>query len=143
MADLTVSVRITGELEKNINNLHKEMMKKFKGKMIEVALAEVETPAKQKVRVDTGRLRSSIHTRYGNVKQKYKYRDDQGGSFDGELSEKPANTKTRFDVIVGTNVFYAPFIEAKWPFLAPAYLSARNIFKSELQSVIDTYRPRG
>ena len=121
--NVTVGVMISDELKRNLRNVYKDMYKEIKKTTIEVALTEIETPAKQKCRVDTGRLRASINTRYANKNANYNYRDNENKSFDGSLDEKPDNTQTRFICIVGTNTEYAPFIEAKYPYLTPSFIN--------------------
>jgi hypothetical protein len=87
--------------------------------MIETALADVESPAKRQCRVDTGRLRTSIHTEYY-------------GSY-GDLSERPPNELT---VHVGTNVEYAVYVERRYPFLFPALESSGGKFRKRLESAL-------
>lgn len=61
----------------------------------------VQTRAKQLCRVDTGRLRSSI-------------------------TVTPVTVGDEFVVHVGTNVEYAVYLEARYPFLRPALAAAQT-----------------
>lgn len=130
---MTLKIDLTGTrtLQAQIEQLQKIFPEEVKAMILEVALVDVETYAKDKanIPVDTGRLRASIHTKYikkpepatNRTKQKlnaaqseightlepsqmtYTYKDEDGNEFDGTLTAKP----DEFSVIVGTNVKYA------------------------------------
>lgn len=138
--NVTVGVMISRNLKRNMDTVYKNIYKKLKKTTVEVALKHIETPAKKECRVDTGRLRSSIHTRYGNAKKAYNYKDNDNKSFDGSLTDKPDNTKTKFVCIVGTNVEYASYIEAKYPYLSPNYIRSHQILYKELEKIIKTFK---
>jgi len=73
---------------------------------IRVTGALIETDYKLNVPVDTGRLRSSIHTKHSDYKA-HNYSDNKGQMFDGTLSIEPND----FQAVTGTNVEYATKIE--------------------------------
>lgn len=130
---MSLKVDLTGTrtLFQQIEQLKKIFPEEVKAMILEVALVDVETYAKNKVNipVDTGRLRASIHTKYikkpepenkrtkaklisaqsesgqtiKNSQLTFNYRDNEGNEFDGTLSERP----DEWTVIVGTNVKYA------------------------------------
>jgi ribosomal protein L13E len=66
----------------------------------------IESAYKIGVPVDTGRLRSSIHTEHSD-QTSFSYSDSKGNTFNGSLGFKLQPTQ----VVVGTNVIYAPKIE--------------------------------
>jgi phage gpG-like protein len=66
----------------------------------------IESDYKIAVPVDTGRLRSSVHTKHSDYKR-HSYKDATGQRYDGELSIEPKDNQ----VVVGTNVVYAAKIE--------------------------------
>jgi hypothetical protein len=66
----------------------------------------IESAYKIGVPVDTGRLRSSIHTEHSD-QTSFSYSDSKGNTFNGSLGYKLERTQ----VIVGTNVEYANKIE--------------------------------
>lgn len=66
----------------------------------------IESAYKIGVPVDTGRLRSSIHTEHSN-QTSFSYSDSKGNTYNGSLGYKLERTQ----VIVGTNVEYAEKIE--------------------------------
>jgi hypothetical protein len=68
----------------------------------------IESDYKVNVRVDTGRLRSSMHTAHADY-QRHVYSDQKGQMFDGTLKSVPQPDK--FTVYNGTNVEYAWKIE--------------------------------
>jgi len=137
---MEVNVEYSRELMRNIRGLHDEIFHKMKGKVVEVALTKIETPAKQSARVDTGRLRASINTKYADHRV-HNYKDDEGNNHNGTLKLRNKDSKTKFDVFVGTNVVYAPYIEARFPFLAPQFLNAKRIIDRELRRIIKGYNP--
>jgi hypothetical protein len=111
----------TSNILRNFPQLNEKMKKGILDALVKTALVDIETPAKQNVRVDTGRLRASIHTEYM-------------GHF-GDLSIKPTNS---LQVIVGTNVEYAVYVERRYPFLFPAFESSRSALISRISDVIKT-----
>lgn len=70
----------------------------------------METDAKEKLKADghivTNRLRASIHAELEQG-QTFQYSDNQGNAYDGSLQKDVG----KLEAVVGTNVFYAPFIE--------------------------------
>ena len=68
----------------------------------------IESAYKIAVPVDTGRLRSSVHTEHSNMSS-FSYSDSQGNTFNGSLGYSLKPTQ----VIVGTNVIYSGVIEYK------------------------------
>jgi ribosomal protein L13E len=68
----------------------------------------IESAYKIGVPVDTGRLRSSIHTEHSD-QTSFSYSDSKGNTFNGSLGFKLQPTQ----VVVGTNVVYANKIEYK------------------------------
>jgi hypothetical protein len=66
----------------------------------------IESAYKIGVPVDTGRLRSSIHTEHSD-QTSFSYSDSKGNTFEGSLGYRLKPTQ----VIVGTNVEYAQKIE--------------------------------
>jgi hypothetical protein len=68
----------------------------------------IESAFKIGVPVDTGRLRSSIHTEHSD-QTSFSYSDSKGNTFTGSLGYRLKPTQ----VVVGTNVEYAEVIEYK------------------------------
>jgi phage gpG-like protein len=66
----------------------------------------IESAYKIAVPVDTGRLRSSIHTEHSDLTS-FSYSDSKGNTYTGSLGYRLKPTQ----VIVGTNVEYAQKIE--------------------------------
>lgn len=83
----------------------------------------IESEAKRNTPVDTGRLRSSIHSEYAG-KEGFHYSDKKGNGFNGGLSTRAQGLQ----ILVGTNVEYAALIEyggkgkGPRPYLFPAFL---------------------
>lgn len=111
---MSIKVRLTGdkELKKDILKLMKLIPEEVRNVMLETAIVDIESYAKQNdIPVDTGRLRSSIHTKYvknvrigrSESKTTHSYSDNVGNSYDGTLSESVDINS----VAVGTNVEYA------------------------------------
>ena len=124
------------QLKRMLKDFPAEARRKVKGAIIETALTEVETPAKQNCRVDTGRLRSSIHTKYSNVNANYKSRDEQGNQYDDTIPDKPKDTNNEYTVIVGTNVEYAKKIESKDHMLENAFVNSQSKLKNAIIEAI-------
>jgi phage gpG-like protein len=121
-----IRIDISGQrqIQSNANMQSKQIQRKIKAALLEVALADVETGAKQKLdsdgHVDTSRLKTSIHTEYDGSRG-YSYSDNWGNSYDGALSAAVGEN----DVIVGTNVHYAKYIERKDSFIKYAFEKAK------------------
>ena len=116
---------------KNIENAKIKLNDNMKKEMITTALVNIETPAKKKCHVKTGRLRASIHTEYMGNKG-YSYKNNIGNSFNGALSVK----LDKDDVVVGTNVEYATKMEALDPYLFPAFENAKPILRKRLKEAV-------
>lgn len=109
---MNVEVNLIGsdKLKKQIGQLLKVFEQETRKVVLTTALVDIETYMKENaIPVDTGRLRSSIHTKFksgmvaGIQPTSETYKDDQGNVFDGRLD-------TSIDlnsVVVGTNVEYA------------------------------------
>jgi len=96
------------ELNKALSKIPAEAQPKVKKSILEIMRVEVETKAKFAVPVDTGRLRSSIHTIEEGTG--YNYTDSEGKRYDGTLSTLKVSKN---EVAVGTNVNYAEKIHKK------------------------------
>jgi HK97 gp10 family phage protein len=98
------------ELLKKFSEIPEQADKAIKAGVDRTALA-METDAKNKLKADghiiTGRLRASIHAELKPLKS-FSYSDNKGNQFDGSIEEE---FDDKLEAIVGTNVFYAPFIE--------------------------------
>lgn len=105
---LRIDVKGLEELKKALSKIPVEAQPKVKKSMLEIMRVEVETKAKFSVPVDTGRLRSSIHTMEEGTD--YKYSDSEGNRYEGTLSTLKINKN---EVAVGTNVNYAEKIHNK------------------------------
>jgi len=97
---------------------------------VQATAFEIDREAKKEVRVDTGRLRSSIHPQFKGTTG-FQYADDEGGFFDGLVR---VNLKI-FEAIVGTNVEYARDIEKESPFLEPATKLAAANFQKRMRNI--------
>lgn len=104
MTGLTLEMK--GLIDK-LENLPKEVEKKMVQELRVTGLM-IETDYKIAVPVDTGRLRSSIHTEHSDFRN-FNYTNKQGEIFDGKLSIDPTNKQ----VVVGTNVVYSTIIEER------------------------------
>lgn len=133
---MSVQLVLSKRLKKNLLNLETGFYDEMKKQFVETALVDIETPAKKRVRVDTGRLRASINTKYGRYKWSYTYKDKNGKKFIGTLDYKPKNNIKEFEVIVGTNVAYANKIEERYPYLHPAFIKARQKLVQRLKRLV-------
>lgn len=85
-------------------------------KAIKATASEGQSEARiNETAVKTNRLRSSIHPEFYDSSGN-RYNDDNGKSYDGGFSVKAK----RLEAYVGTNVNYAPGIEARLNFLGQA-----------------------
>lgn len=99
-------------LRKKLRALDKSLDARLEAAM-QAAVMKVEGDAKRTVRVDTGRLRSSIASQVGSV------------------------VNDRISGYVGTNVSYAAPVEIKYPYLAPAIESNITWIRSAFIAAID------
>jgi len=133
---MVTSVRISNQLLSNLQRLPDEIMRKVKAEVIETALVDIETPAKQQCRVLTGRLRSSIHTKYETKNTSYTSQDNDGKTYDDTIKENPIDKKTKFTCIVGSNVEYAQKIETLDKFLQKPFIQAKPRLKRRIKEII-------
>jgi len=132
-----IQIEVSGEeqLRRRLRDLPEQIQESILTEMIETAITQIETEAKRNCRVDTGRLRSSIHTEY-KARRIYDYTDDAGRGFSGDLNIDIQDN----EVVVGTNVEYAKTIEARYPFLFPALERAKPELKRRLMNIIRQMR---
>lgn len=111
---MSIEVNLIGEekLRKEIQRLIKEFPEEVRKVMLETAIVDIESYAKTNdIPVDTGRLRSSIYTKYvknvriggSESKTSHNYSDNFGQTYNGTLSESVDIDS----IVVGTNVEYA------------------------------------
>lgn len=143
MARNTVRVRTSRQLERNLTNLSRDITRDIKSIMVQTALTKIETVAKQTLtregHVDTGRLRASIHTRYGDVNNVFTYRDDMQNHYNGNLLVDPRNDIFKFEIFVGTNVDYSKYIERRFPYLIPAFESSKPYLARKISNLLRRY----
>ena len=129
-----MKVRISGikQAVKNLDDFGQTVTEKLEDVTDEAAI-NVERVAKKNVRVDTGRLRSSIHPVFTNSSDtNFGYTDKKGNNFDGSTNEK---TKTD-EAFVVTNVEYAQSIEDLDPFLFPAWEAERPQYIKRIKKIL-------
>ena len=120
MAGISVNIRGIRRTIDNMEQFEEKIVNAVKKGMEKTALTDIERGAKRKIasdgHIDTGRLRASIHTNYGN-NTTHNYSDQLGNSF----SESLINVSQEFKIMVGTAVEYAIYIEDMDSFLYYAY----------------------
>ena len=124
------------ELKSNVAEIEKAMEQAKKRALEKVGMF-VETGAKKLAPVDTGRLRNSITFSTEKDYGSYSYQDNDGNSYTQQMPKADKN-----EVIIGTAVEYAPFVELgtskanAQPYLRPAIDNNKDtinkIIKSEL-----------
>ena len=131
------------ELQKLLKKAVKENPQRVQNELDRAGLI-VETGAKNRTIVDTGRLRSSIHTKtQGQVSDEgklqggssYTYSDNAGSSYDGTLDVNPKP----LEVYVGTNVVYAYKIHSKGGVRSNARLGGNG--KGFLFNALEAHKP--
>jgi hypothetical protein len=134
---LRVDLRIPPQLQRQLQStLHDKIKEIAKREIISTALSDIETPAKQNCRVDTGRLRASIHTAYKGHRENYIYTDNHGTRFESRFGVTFLDTRTFTDVFVGTDVNYAKKIERLYPYLNPAFQAAKRNIPNNIKRAI-------
>ena len=129
-----IQVKVVGmnKVRNNIGVLDDEIKKKVMDAINKGALVDIETPAKKNCPVDTGRLRSSIHTiKYAG--NNFTYKDSKGKVFDGKMKEAKLG---KYDIIVGTNVDYAGKIERSKKYLSKAFISGEQKIYKRVKDVL-------
>jgi hypothetical protein len=138
------------QLQRNLEAIPELFKKAIKGAIIKSALRDVQTPARLHCRVDTGRLRASIHTEYtrahGNREQaQHNYTAYAQGRRERATTRSRARTNWTskintpigpMEVIVGTDVHYARKIERMDGMLINAYESSKPLMRREIQSAV-------
>jgi hypothetical protein len=90
---------------------------------------DLQARIQRRTPVLTGRLRNSIHTVPPNSSDRFRYTDNSGKSFNGSLGVSTGPG----EVIVGTNVEYAPVIEAGRSRQAPQGMFAVSLKEKTLE----------
>jgi hypothetical protein len=102
---LAINIRGLAENATHFRNMPQHLTEELKITIRETCIVDIETQAKLKLtrdgHVDTGRLRSSIHTEY-----------------QGSQRILPGTLKSPLSAIVGTNVEYAKYVERMDSYLA-------------------------
>lgn len=102
------SVKGVKEAKKNVSVLGEKVEQNLRELLLAMAF-DIDGDAKQNLTdagaVDTGRLRASIHVEKPQSSRKT-YTDKLGNSYDGKLSINPKKN----ELLIGTNVEYAPYI---------------------------------
>ena len=133
---LKVNVSGIEQIDKNMSEIEKKLIKTLNGVLIASAFDLVETVAKKKItqdkHIDTGRLRASIHTTYKG-KEHYSYSDDEGEAFNSRLDVK----RKEHNVFVGTDVEYATKIEALDSYLHYAHKNSKAKIDRRLKKAMD------
>jgi hypothetical protein len=91
---------------------------------------KAEELAKDETIVKTGRLRNSITHAVSGESKTFTYTDENGKSFTGGLNAPSDGDDA---VYVGTNVEYAPIIEARDHFLLRAATAHPNTYKKIIE----------
>jgi len=102
---MTIQFNIQGvsKLKKEMERLSVQFPDEVRKIILETAIVDIESYAKTNdIPIDTGRLRSSIHTKY-TKKIQHNYSDNVGNTYDGTIRESIDINS----VVVGTNVEYA------------------------------------
>lgn len=148
---------ISRQLQRNLEAIPERFKKAVKGAMIKSARRDVQTPARDNCRVDTGRLRASIHVEHtrehGNSeKLQHNYNSYSQGRRErattrdrsrANWTSKINTTIGPMEVIVGTDVSYAKKIERLDGFLASAYETSKPKMKREIKQAILRVMNRG
>lgn len=89
-----------------------ELDRKMK-RALEVIGGNAETAARDACPADTGLLRNSItHGAAGGKVANVSYTSDSGGSSGGYgTGQIPESKSGKYTVVIGTNVYYAPYVE--------------------------------
>lgn len=149
-----VKFQVSKILQRRLNNIPENIKKAIKGAIIKSALRDMESPAKINCRVDTGRLRASIHTEYtadygkrarGEIRyiskawsrtQRSQIVSPREKNRRAEYSSKIKTKIGKMDVIVGTDVHYAKKIERLDGFFINAYESSKTPMNREIRLAI-------
>ncbi len=109
MAGIKVSLKGAKELRKNLNSYQERVGREIAAEVQKTAL-KIESGAKKRAPVDTGRLRASI----GILER----------ALDGQ------------EAVVGTRVDYAATQERRRPYLEPAAVENKEQFEAALAKII-------
>lgn len=132
------SVKIEGieKLMRKFSQFSDEIKVEVQKELIATTLIEVETPAKEslteKGHVDTGRLRSSVYTKYKGNESK-NYSDDEGNGFTCNLNIPVKDLR----VSCGTDVPYGMKIERLDSYLINNFNSAKPKYYKNINKVIN------
>lgn len=122
--DLEINKNSLNQALDGLDKAGEDLVKKLMDELITTGFL-IESSYKLNVLVDTGRLKSSIHTEY-----KRKGKQAEGGN-----QFKPDDDQVK----VGTNVVYAPYVEFKFENLAltNAYQKETAGLIQRLKKIID------
>ena len=143
---MSFKTKITGEkiVLANIKKMEKKFPREFK-KIVTKAVIKGESLAKQRVPVDTGRLRASItHTISGGVGgRNISFANKRTGSTESVqgIQAPISSGKNKTVGAFGTNVKYAKKVEENKPYLIPAWQKAIRLFVKLLNKDIKRLKP--
>lgn len=130
-----VEIKGVKELLRRFQNFQDDIKIEIQKELIATAITEVETPAKETLtndgHVDSGRLRSSVYTKYKGNEAK-RYSDNDGNGFVCNLNVPVKDMQ----ISVGTDVPYAQKIEKLDSYLIKNYNKAKPKFKENVNNVI-------
>jgi len=130
-----VTIRGIEKVLKNFSQFNDEIKVELQKELVATSLTELETPAKEslteKGHVDTGRLRSSIYTKYKDNTSK-NYSDDEDNGYNCNLNEPVKDLK----ISCGTDVPYAMKIERLDSFLVNNFEASKKTFVKNLDEVL-------
>lgn len=138
---MRVTIRGSQRIIDNMDEFKKKILKATHKAMVTTALIDIESVAKSKLtsdgHIDTGRLRSSIHTAYPNSmgvegQNTHNYTDRYGTRFMSRLDVD----SQQFQVVVGTTVEYGVYIENMDSFLFYAFNKSKTKFKKRMKKEI-------
>jgi phage gpG-like protein len=108
----------------------KSLYEQARERSLEIIGLKAEEYAKGETVVKTGRLRNSITHAVSGESKTFTYADENGKSFTGGLNAPSDGDDA---VYVGTNVEYAPVIEARDHFLLRAATAHPNTYKKIIE----------
>ena len=115
LASLTVEMgRFNAKLNAYVKAYHLNL-----AETVKTSAFRLEAMIKSRTPVDTGRARNSWHTVIYGGPTGYSYKDNNGKSFDGTLTDSEGTPKTDTHAVVGSALVYMLALESGWSRQAP------------------------
>ena len=119
-----------------LNKLKDEITKELQDEIEEVT-KDIAKNMSETSRVKTGRLKNSFHALTSSTPKTYRYKDDEGRSFQNTIPYKASRTPNKVSTYAGSGTEYVGKIEAMDGNMFNAFEQGKTTITKRLQAALD------